>query len=141
MEQDFTKRLIIVVRKDLLPWQAANAISHIAAYIGKKLGDTLTTGDSFMSQDGKTYPRNSQYPFIIKSAHSSEQLRTLLEKVREENVLHLAFIREMIDTTSDKEIVALLAGKPDAEIELLGIGVFGPSEEVNTLTKKFGLFS
>lgn len=32
--QDFSKKVIIVVRKDLEGWQIANTIAHISAYLG-----------------------------------------------------------------------------------------------------------
>ena len=137
--QDFTKRLTIVVRKDVEGWEAANTIAHISAYIGHEL-ESFGTGDTFDTKDGKKYPRNSQYPIIIKRANSSEQLHTVLTKAREGEVLHHAFIREMISTTDDSEIETILGAKNDEEVEILGIGVFGEHDEINTLTKKFGLW-
>lgn len=139
-EQDLSQRLVIVVRKDLEGWQVANAIAHIAAYMGHKLGDSFDTGEFFMTRDSKEFPRNSQYPMIIKAANSSESLHTVLEKAREQKLLHHAFIREMIDTTSDEEIEKILAAKTEAEIEILGIGIFGPHELVNSVVKKFSLW-
>jgi len=140
MEQDFSRRLVIVVRKDLEGWHIANTIAHIAAYIGNKLGSTFGTGDFFNSKDGIKFPRNSQYPIIIKRASSSEQLQNLAEKVRATSLMHLCFVREMIDYASDDELQKSLGEKGTAEIELLGVGVFGPNEEVSSLTKKFGLW-
>lgn len=139
-EQDFTKRLTLVVRKDLAGWQAANTIAHISAYIGHKLEGDFSTGDVFVTADAQPYPRNSQYPMIIKRANSSKQLRTVLTKAREAGIMHHAFIKEMIETTDDAEIVRILAEKRDTEVEILGIGVFGGNEEINSLTKKFSLW-
>lgn len=138
-EQDFSSRLVIVVRKDLEGWQVANTIAHVSAYIGSKL-ENFGTGEYFESMDGGKYPRNAQYPFIIKRANSSEQLKTVLEKARVENLLHHAFIREMIETTDDVEIETILKDKTEADIEILGVGVFGPHETINGITKKFGLW-
>lgn len=138
--QDFSKRLVIVVRKDLLGWEVANTIAHIAAYVGNQLTDSFGTGDTFVTKDEKEYPRNSQYPIIIKRANSSEQLQNVLAKARETGTLHHAFIREMIETSDDTEIEAMLAAKVDSEVELLGIGVFGLHDDMNALTKKFGLW-
>ncbi len=139
-EQDFSKRITIVVRKDLKGWEAANTIAHIAAYIGHKLGDSFGTGEYFGTSDTKHYPRNTQYPIIIKRATSSEQLHTVLENARDKDFLHYAFVREMIERTNDAEIEAILAAKEDRSVEILGIGFFGTHEEVNLLTKKFGLW-
>ena len=140
INQDFSKRLVIVVRKDLLGWEVANTIAHIAAYIGNQLADSFGTGDTFITKEGKDYPRNSQYPIIIKRANSSEQLRNVLDRAREGGHMHLAFIREMIETSDDSEIEAILATKADGEVEVLGIGIFGTHDDMNALTKKFGLW-
>jgi len=139
MEQDFSRRAVIVVRTDLLGWQSANVVAHIAAYLGNALKDSFATGSVFTSADGTDYPRNAQYPIIIKSAATSGELTSLLAEVRAQGMLHLGFIREMIETTDDAEIVRILATKPDADIELLGVGLFGTNEEASALTKKFGL--
>lgn len=139
-EQDFSKRLVIVVRKDLPGWQAANTIAHIAAYVGNQLKGSFDTGEFFITKDSREYPRNSQYPIIIKGASSSEALLNVLNKAREQKLLHHAFIREMIETTNDEEIERSLPLKIEADVEILGVGVFGEHESVNQIVKKFGLW-
>ncbi|MFA7309565.1 MAG: DUF2000 family protein, partial [Candidatus Paceibacterota bacterium] len=84
--------------------------------------------------------RNSQYPIIVKSSNGNEQLRNLLEKVRPSSLLHIEFFREMIDFEDDALLQAALQTKNDSDVELLGLGVFGLTEEVNALTKKFDLW-
>jgi hypothetical protein len=140
MQQDFSKRMIIVVRKDLQGWQIANTIAHVAAYLGNTLKDTFGTGEFFITKDDSKYPRNSQFPIIIKRANSSEQLKNLLGKAKSCKATCHGFIREMIDHTSDAELQDSLALKNDSEVELLGVGVFGADAEVAALTKKFGLW-
>ena len=63
-----------------------------------------------------------------------------MAKVRESGLLYHGFIREMIDTTDDAEIIKILADKQDSETEYLGIGLFGPKEEVDNLTKNYQLW-
>lgn len=139
-EQDFSRRLVIVVRKDIEGWQAANTIAHISAYVGNKLKDSFGTGDSFVLSDGGEIPRNSQYPMIIKAAENAEQVKDGFDQVREEGLLAIGFIREMIDSTSDEQIEAILKSKSYADVELLGFGVFGENEQIKSLTKKFSLW-
>lgn len=141
MDQDFNNKIVLVIRKDLESWQVANTVAHISAYLGNKLEENFGTGDNFITLDKKTHPRNSQYPIIIKRANSSEQLHNLVGKVRGSNFLYHGFIREMLDHTSDIDLQAALEKKNDTEVEYLGIGVFGKNEEVDRLTKKFGLWN
>jgi len=140
MDQDFNKRIILVIRKDLEPWQIVNAVAHISAYIGNQLKETFGTGENFVSRDGLNHPRNSQYPIIIKRARSREQMQNFMQKVRDSKVLYHGFVREMVDYTSDTDLQKELGSKDDVEIEYMGIGIFGENEVVDKLTKKFGLW-
>lgn len=139
MEQDFSRRFAIVVRSDLEPWQIMNTVSHIAAKLGREV-EHFETGSTFNTKDGFSFPRNTQYPIMVFRAKSSEGLSTLLQKVKEAQFPHLAFIREMIDYTDDAELQQALDGKTEAELDYLGVGVFGDSETLKTFTKKFSLW-
>lgn len=136
--QDFSQKLVIVLDKDLPGWQVMNAQAHISAYLGNRI-DAFDTGEYFVTGDGKNHPRNTQYPIITLSTHT-EQMGDLIKKVRESGLLYHGFIREMIETTNDKEIEKILAGKKDEEIEYLGIGIFGPNDKVDAITKKYSLW-
>lgn len=136
--QDFTKKMVIVVNKELQPWQIGNTIGHVSAYLGNKI-NSFATGDSFVTKDEKNHPRNSQYPIVILAAKPG-QMTNFMQKVRETGMMYHGFIKEMIDTTNDKEIIEILKNKADAEIEYLGIGVFGDNEAIDAITKKFSLY-
>lgn len=139
-EQDFSQRLVIVVRKDIEGWQVANTIAHISAYIGNKLKDSFGTGESFTFSDGIEIPRNSQYPMIIKAAENAVQTKESFDQVRQEGLLTIGFIREMIDCKGDEQIETILKSKAYGDAELLGFGVFGENEQIKSLTKKFSLW-
>lgn len=139
-EQDFTKRMSIVVNSEVEDWQQANAISHVAAYLGNKLKDSFSTGKNFVTADGKNHPRNTQYPIIIQEAKAKD-LNKFMDKVRESGLMYHGFIKEMIETTNDREIITLLKQKEDGQVEYLAIGIFGKDEQVKNLTKGFKLFS
>lgn len=140
IDQDFSRRIVLVIRNDLEPWQVANTIGHISAFIGNQLKETFGTGEYFVTKNGLKHPRNSQYPIIIKRAKNNEQLQNLMKKVRESDVLYHGFIREMIKHTNDEDLQADLNLKSDSDIEYLGIGIFGENETLDKLTKKFGLW-
>ncbi len=116
-----------------------NAVAHIAGYLSNKMGVTFATGESFDTNDGVSHPRNSQYPMIVLKGVSAD-MSAFAEAVRASDLPHLGFIREMIETTDDAEIVAMLAKKSESDIEYLGIGVFGPHDTVKALTKQFSLW-
>jgi lysyl-tRNA synthetase, class II len=139
-QQDFTKRIISVVRKDLEPWRVANAVAHMQTIIGSRVASTtLTSGATFDSSDGGSIPRNSQYPIIIMRADEKE-LHKLYDKVKAEHLVHHVFIKEMQDTTNDQEIVEILKEKTLMETEFFGLSFFAENEIADRLTKGLQLW-
>ncbi len=138
MTQDFGQKIAIVVREDLLSWQAMNTIAHISGYLGNK-NTTFLSDEYFVTDDGIRHPRNSQYAIIVLK-NSEKGLRRLMQRVRESGLLYHGFIREMIETTDDGEIQQILTTKKDSEIEYFGIGIFGPIEKVQELTQGMSLW-
>lgn len=136
--QDFNQKIAIVVREDLPHWQAMNTVAHVSGYLGNKI-ETFLSGENFVTQDGVTHPRNSQYAIIVLS-NTEKGLRKFMRRVRESGLLYHGFIREMIETTDDAEIQSILSNKKDEQIEYLGIGIFGSLEKVNELTKGMSLW-
>lgn len=139
-EQDLTQRVIVVVREDLESWQVGNTIGHISAFLGNHMKDQFSTAKDFITSDKNLYPRNSQYPIIIKKAKSSEQLKNLIQKARDQKLLHHGFMKEMITFNEDEPLQEVLGQQTDDEVELFGVGIFGENEEVAKMTKKFSLW-
>lgn len=131
--------MAIVVRRDIESWKVTNTIAHCAAYLGNKMRESFDTGDFFETQDGAKHPRNTQYPIVVLVAESQD-MPGFMAEVRASGLPYLGFIREMIQTTDDEEIVNILKDRMDSEIEYLGIGLFGPNDTVKPLTKKFSLW-
>jgi hypothetical protein len=138
--QDFSRRMVIIVRKDIEAWQITNTISHCAAYLGNKMDTPFDTGTYFDSKDTVSLPRNSQYPIITKVAHTSDDLYDLFQNVKSSKILHIAFIKDMIDHSDDEELKKEISQKNAHDLDYLGIGIFGDNDEIKALTKKFSLY-
>ena len=139
-KQDFSKRIVAVVNKELEPWQVANTVGHMSAYQGHRMAKgEFDSGEFFITKDGEQLPRNSQYPILIKRADHKE-LHKLLRKAKEAHIRVHVFIREMIETTNDQKIVESLKGKSIDEVDIYGVALFGDNDAVNALTKHFQLW-
>lgn len=138
-KQDFGNKIVIVVNEELENWKKANSISHVAAYLGNVLGEDFKTADYFVTEDGVLHPRNSQYAIIILAAKPG-QMSNFMANVRESGLMYHGFIKEMIETTNDEEIVKLLSTKKDSEIEYYAVGIYGDKNKIDSLTKKYTLF-
>lgn len=138
-DQDTTQKIVLVVNKELEGWQLTNTIGHLTAYIGSKIGNNLTSRDSFELTNGLEIPANSQYPVITLSAKPG-QLFNFLVNVESAGLVHLAYVQEMIDCKLDSELKEVLAAQNKEDLKYLGIAVFGPNEIIDSLTKKFSMW-
>lgn len=131
-----------VVRKEgLEPWQVLNTVAHLSAELGVRGGRSLLSQDELTTKDDARIPLNIQHAIMLKNASSSEELHEFLQKARAQKLHVAVFTREMIETTSDKKVIEKTASKNLSDIELLGVLVFGPTSEVEALTKQFPLYT
>lgn len=137
--QDFSHKMIIVLNKDIEGWIVANTVGQISAQLGKEIGENLNYTDTFKTKDSELIA-NSQYPLVALGAKPG-QMYNFLKKVREHNLVHLAYIKEMVDYTDDKSIQEALQDLNEADLVYYGIGVFGDNKTLDQLTKKFSLWS
>jgi hypothetical protein len=140
MSQDFSRKISIVVSKSLAPWQVLNVVANIAAHFGHTLKENYSTGEFFITRDGKNIPRNTQYPTIIFAA-SREQMNKFAETMVKEDIEKMYFVEEMIETTDDNEIQDSLSQKNFDEVDYLGVGIFGENAKVKSLTNGLKLWS
>jgi lysyl-tRNA synthetase, class II len=138
-KQDFEHKLVVIIDSSLPAWQIMNTSGHIAAFLGNKMTEKFDTGKYFVTRDGVNLPRNSQFPVITLSA-TAGQLKQLMPKVREANLLYIGYVPEMMETTDDNKLAKVLAAKPDSEIVYTGIGLFGLKSEIDKLTVGLNLW-
>ena len=138
MKQDFSRKFAVIVNCDVEPWQAMNGLGHVAAYLGNKIGQPFDTNGDFVTRDRVGYPKNSQYSLIVLRAHAGQMPNTMA-KARESGLLYHAFIEDMLEN-DDIEVQRQMDGRDDASTNYFAIGIFGPNEAVDAITKKFQLW-
>jgi lysyl-tRNA synthetase class 2 len=139
IKQDFDKKMVLVVEKELGEWKLLNALSHMAAFIGNKMPTVFDTGDHFETKDGVKLPRNSQYPIVVLSATKS-QVKQLTLEAQKQGTLFISFTKDMIETTDDKKLEKMLSEQDSEHVDYLGIGLFGDKKNLDELTKGLQLW-
>jgi len=139
MIQDFSKKMSIVLREDLASWQLTNTVGHIAAYLGNKMPEPFDTGEYFVSKDGVNFPRNSQFAVVALKAAETE-LKSLAARVRGTDLIWIIYVQEMIDMIDDEELGTALASVESDNMNILGIGIFGPKDKLKELTSELKLW-
>jgi lysyl-tRNA synthetase, class II len=138
--QNLTKKMVLVLDKELEGWQLTNTVGHLSAFLGNKISeDDFTSVKSFETKDDSSIPANSQYPVISMRAKQG-QLFNLLKQVEESGLIHLAYAQEMIDFNLDDELALEFKKQNKADMNYLGIGIFGDNETIDKLTKKYSLW-
>lgn len=133
MIQDFSKKMTVVLREDLMSWQLTNTVGHITAYLGNKMSETFDTGEYFLSKDQLPFPRNSQFA-VVALKTTVEELKNLVARVRATDLLWIVYTQEMIDLIDDQELEKALSLVEFQELNILGIGLFGSKEKLKELT-------
>jgi hypothetical protein len=141
VQQDFNRRIAIIINKSLPLWQVMNSLGHIAAHYGHYLKDNYSTGQYFITKDKTNIPRNTQYPIIVFESDYNALQHFILKIKDQSEIEKMYFVKEMIITTNDEEIQKLLADKNFPEIEFLGVGIFGENSLIKKLTRQFKLWS
>ena len=126
---------------DLAAWQEMNAVSHLNAAFGARIGRELFTRDTINTKDGQSIKLNIKNAIIIKNAQNSDELRELADFAKNEGFEVDHFTREMLETTNVKKVAEMTLAKNADELEYLGVLVYGSKKKVDELTKDFSLYS
>ncbi len=134
-------KIVAIISDNLESWQAMNVLGHMAISLGANKDEMLMGRDVLLDKDGVAHKGIARFGFIIKKG-TTQQIADTIAKARDAiNVTVVDFPREMLDTRHDDELVEALAAKYNADLEYLGVLLYGATSEVDVLTKGFKLFS
>ncbi len=120
-------------------WQRLNTVAHLTAAFGARAGKQLLLQDEISTSDSQQIKLNIQHAIMLKAGNSSEELRKLAQEAKEQGLEVTEFTREMIETTDDRKVIEWTKQKNLADVEYLGVLVFGKKSAVEPLTKEFPL--
>ncbi len=138
-----TQIAVAVINKGakMEPWQEMNTVAHLNAEFGVHQGKKLLLQDEISTKDGKQIKLNAQHAIMIKTAETSADLLQLSQAAKAQGLEVSEFIREMIETTDDRKVIAAVKEKNIADVEYLGVLIFGKKLEVEKLTINLQLYS
>ena len=135
------RKIVCIVSDDLETWQAMNVIGHLAVALGANKDENLMGRKILTDASGVDHRGIARYGFIIKKGNP-ESIREALRESREnKNIISLDFPREMLETSHDDELSDWVSKKQEVDFEYLGVMFYGPSTDINPLTKTFPLWS
>jgi hypothetical protein len=134
-------KFVAVLNSKIESSKLMNALGHIAAGLVAK-ADSLNEMKFLQYHfhaDWSVPTSLSFYPFIILKAKNSNQLKTLHQAANEKAILHNVFTDSMLANSAMTQLEQTKTTKPENLI-YFGVVLFGRSEDLATLTRKFSLF-
>lgn len=134
-----THKFVAVLNKKIPAGQVMNALAHATAGLaGSYPTPEEMRLDDYIDKDGNRHTNISDNPFIILQADNSNQLRTLRNNLIEQGVYFTDFSSTMtVGTYAEQQ--ERTAQTPEAELEYWAVVMFGETEKLAPLTKKFSL--
>jgi Protein of unknown function (DUF2000) len=137
-----THQITCVVNKKKLPAILMNAVGHMSAgLVNIYRSDTsLMRFRDFFDKDGTVHPATSENGLIILRSENSNQIRSLRKNLIEAKIPYTDFTETMVNgnyVTQQEEF----DGKPEIELEYIGVCFFLEIERSRALTRRFSLYT
>ena len=135
-----SKRFVAILNKKVETGRLMNALGHMTAGLAGGFGK----GDDmcflmYQDKDGGKHLNISHYPFIVLKADNSNKIRAVRNEAVTRNILFTDFTSTMTIGTSEEQ-QDNTRNTPEAELEYFGVCLFGTTDELKELTRKFSLF-
>ncbi|EKK5269264.1 DUF2000 domain-containing protein [Cronobacter dublinensis] len=137
MFEDNQKKLYIIVNRNMDASVLMNATGHLAAGIMQKAEEGVF----------HDYPNDatgltaylSHYPVVILQAKNSNQLHSAILKCKDAGLVYNFFTSTMLGQSTEQQIEATKNAAPEA-LEFIAIAVFGDTDVMQPITKKFSVY-
>lgn len=134
------RKTVAVLSANLQPGVAMNVLGHLAISIGAYGDNELMGRPQLVDASGVTHLGISRYPVIVTKSKPALLRRLVTEARLEKAILVVDYPEQMLDTGHDDELCAELAKVKEADINYLGAMLYGESEVIGKLTKRFSLW-
>ncbi|MFH0273818.1 DUF2000 domain-containing protein [Vibrio jasicida] len=133
------KRFVAVISKKVEVGRAVNVLGHLSVSLANQLSDDDAVYTDYHDLDGNLHPNISHYPFIVLRADNSNKIRKLRQEALDKSIPFSDFTHTMVEGGSEIQ-QQTTKNTSEAELEYLGICLFGETETLRELTKKFSLY-
>lgn len=141
-DQDRSIRVVVLLNKALGVGVALNAIAHLGMGIANLIGDEGRVQLKFLDfsdGDGQAHRSISARSLIVLRGKSSE-IRKLRQEAQAIGLSTVDFTNSMTGGTFQDQLLRTAATKSDA-LEYFGVALFGPTEKISPLTKRYSLWT
>ncbi|MDZ5661820.1 DUF2000 domain-containing protein [Nocardioides sp. S-58] len=132
----FDSKIAIVVRDDLATWQRLNVTAFLAS--GVAAAHPQLVGLPYVDADDTTYLPLLGMPVLVFEADGGT-LRAVRERAVRRDLPLALYTADMFRTGHDEANRAVVRAVAGADLDLVGVAVFGPRNAVDKSVKGAGL--
>jgi hypothetical protein len=132
----FETKVALVLRADLAAWQTLNVAAFLASGIAGAVDDLM--GQPYEDADGTAYLPLCRQPITILEA-DGPMLSSALGRALDRQLQVAVYTEEMFVTTHDDANRAAVKAVARNDLNLVGIGVYGPRGAVDKALKSVRL--
>ena len=132
----FDTKIAIVVRDDLATWQRLNVTAFLAS--GITAAHPQLVGRPYLDADDTSYLPLLGMPVLVFEA-DAQTLRAVRERAVRRSLPTALYTSDMFRTGHDEANRSVVRAVPSAELDVVGLAVFGPKGAVDKSVKGAGL--
>ena len=128
----FDTKIAVLLRDDLAAWQALNVTAFLVSAIGQRNPEVI--GEPYADADGTEYLPMFRQPVVALQAGKDTLTRSCERAVSRDVALSI-FTADLFRTGNDRDNRAAVRAVSRADLDLVGIAVFGPRATVDKIAK------
>ncbi|WP_433166219.1 DUF2000 family protein [Kribbella sp. CA-247076] len=128
----FDTKIAVLLRDDLAVWQRLNVTAFLVSGIAARHPEVV--GENYEDADGTAYLPMFRQPVLVFEG-SKELMGTAHQRALRREIEHSVFTQELFATGNDRDNRAAVKAVPTAELDLVGIALYGPKNAVDKVLK------
>ncbi|GHF70771.1 DUF2000 domain-containing protein [Streptomyces thermodiastaticus] len=128
----FDTKIAVLLREDLQTWQRLNVTAFLVSGLGTEVPEVV--GAPYEDADAVPYLPMFRQPVLVFEG-SKETLATAHAKALARALPRAVFTSDLFTTGNDRDNRAAVRAVPTAELDLVGLAVYGPKNAVDKTLK------
>ncbi|WP_320778855.1 DUF2000 domain-containing protein [Streptomyces sp. CRN 30] len=128
----FDTKIAVLLREDLETWQRLNVTAFLVSGVGTQVPEVI--GEPYEDADGVPYLPMFRQPVLVFES-TKELLTTAHARVLSRSLTRSVFTADLFTTGNDRDNRAAVRAVPTADLDLVGLAVYGPKNAVDKVFK------
>jgi hypothetical protein len=128
----FDTKIAVALRDDLQSWQRLNVTAFLVSGLAATMPELV--GEPYQDADGTAYLPMFRQPVMVFAA-SKEVLTAAHSRALSRVVPMAVFTSDLFSTGNDRDNRAAVRAVPGADLDLVGLAVYGPRNAVDKILK------